>query len=384
MKKTIQILLGLLIGGFLLWFLFRGTDWNAVWAATRNANVAWLAAAFAAIMLSFFTRVQRWTSIVRTAKDVSFRSLFSATQIGFLANFTLPGRAGEVIRAVVLARLERIPFSKCFAFVALDRVTDLFGLIAIMLVSVIAFQPAGRVGLPPDIHVPDWAGALLEPDAIRSGAIGFSLLLLAVVGVFVVLYVSQSFALRVAAVLLGVAQSLVRATVAPMLRGLGNVLGARVRATGDRLGDADLVGLGTGMIREFAEGLHVFRSAADMSKAILFSLITWAVACFSYYCALRAFGFVEPWYTALIVTAMLSVAIALPGAPGFIGQFHFGIIIGIFVCIPDADYDVAKAVAIMSHLLNVLAVAIVGIWSLYREDFGLLELKRDADQRDED
>ncbi len=104
MKKAVQIIVGLVIGALLLWWVFRDTDWAEVGTALGAVHWGWLAVATLFVLFSFITRILRWRYIVRTAKPVSFRSMFSATQIGFMANFILPGRAGEVIRALVLSR----------------------------------------------------------------------------------------------------------------------------------------------------------------------------------------------------------------------------------------------------------------------------------------
>ena len=148
MKKNIQIILGLLIGVFLMWFLFRDTDWNEVWAALRKAHIGWLALGLFFILLGFVVRIWRWGYIVNPVTPVSFWHLFSATQIGFLGNFVLPARIGEVIRALALSRSQNIPFPKTVAYVALDRLTDLFGLVAVCIVTLIVFNPTQDVYLP--------------------------------------------------------------------------------------------------------------------------------------------------------------------------------------------------------------------------------------------
>ena len=102
MKRYIQAIIGLAIGIGLLWFLFRDTNPAEIRDALRGVSPVWLCISLAFIVLGFFTRVQRWSYIVRTAKFVSFRHMFSATQIGFMANFVLPARLGEVVRAVVV------------------------------------------------------------------------------------------------------------------------------------------------------------------------------------------------------------------------------------------------------------------------------------------
>jgi len=344
-RKQVQTLVGLAIGAFFLWLVFRRTDWGAVLASIRGIQKGWLLLSLLVLLGSFFSRVQRWSYIVRAGNSATFRSMFSATQIGFLANFTLPGRVGEVVRAVVLSRLARMPFSKCFAMVALDRVTDVIGLIAVLLVSTVAFRPGEDIKLPADIY-----GKPIPANIIRTGAVGASLFLVVVMGVLVLVYVNQRIVLRA-----------VDRSVSMVSRRLAR--------------------WAHGLLEQFAQGLHVFRSASDMAKAILLSLVTWALLLVSGACALAAFDFSWPWYAPFMMLGVGAVVNSLPGAPGFVGQFHFAVVVALKLTIPTLDTADAQAVAIVMHLLNLLPIAILGVFCLMWEDFRLVELTRDGVRR---
>lgn len=345
-KRAIQVSVGLAIGLGLLWLLFRDTEWSDVGAAIRDIHLGWFLIAQIPLWLSFPIRVQRWTYIVRTAEPVPFKSLFSATQIGFLANFTLPGRAGEAIRALVLTRLTSIKFSKAFAMVALDRVTDLFGLMAIIAVAIVAYQPAQDVVIPAETF--GTPGAItFSVTQYRIGAISAGIFLLAVVGAFVLLYVSRSLVLKMTHAVVGLVSKNLAKRVCEMLD-------------------------------HFADGLHVFRSPADMSKSIFISLITWAVSIIFLTCMLEAFRIDYPWYTAFVMQAILSFFISAPGAPGFVGQFHVPIVITLVMLVVGIDVDRAKAVAIVIHLMNLPPVGILGVYSLLTEHVGLFQLSKES------
>jgi uncharacterized protein (TIRG00374 family) len=342
MKKFFQLSIGMAFGGFLFWLLFRNTDWAAVGTALGEANHGWLLLSTLLVVVTFVTRIFRWGYIVRTAGPVSFRAMFSATQIGFLGNFTLPGRVGEVIRAAVLSRLTGLAFSRCFAFVALDRVTDLFGLFTVMIITLVFFNPTEPIVLP---ELP-WP---IDPDTIRMGAMGTGAVMLGIIACFVVLYLNKNFALRIVDATIG------RASQA---------LGVRMH----------------GMLEQFADGMHVFKSAGDMSRAIAWSLVTWGLGTACYDCTLRAFNIDVPWYTAFVIMAFLAVFISLPSTPGFVGPFHLGIVAAVLVVAPGTDLDVVKAAALIAHLLQLLPVLVVGCACLYMENLGLMELRRATDR----
>lgn len=347
MKRRIQMAVGALLTLLLLWFLFRGTDWHAVWVAISNASLPWLLLSVAIIVASFFLRAQRWSYIVRTAGPVPYSAIFDATQIGFLANFVLPARAGEAVRAVVLAKLAQLPVTKCLAFGFLDRVTDLFGLLVTLSITALAYSPEQAVVLPEGYQLPTWAGGLLEPAAIRNGA---ALVALAIVGLtvaMVIVYLNTRLALRLSDTVLG--------WVSPKL--------------------AEKV---HGLIQHFADGLHVLRSARALAGAVAFSLITWLAAALAIWAALEAFHIDGPWYTMFVVLGMTAIAISAPSTPGFVGAFHLGVMLGLFIAVDGIGVEVSKAFALITHLSNLVPIVVVGLYSLSRRRVGLFALQRDA------
>lgn len=348
MKKHVQTVIGLLIGIALIWFLFRDTNWSEVGAAIKQVHIGWLLFAHVPLCMSFVFRIIRWKYIVNSATPTSIRNLASATQIGFLANFTLPGRVGEAIRALVLTRLTQVPFSKTFAYVALDRVTDLFGLIAVMLVAIFAYKPVADVVIP--------ASTFGTPDDItfpaslyRSGAEGMGVLMFAIIASFVMLYVKKDFFISVVEKVAGIFSK--------------------------RIAD-----LGVHILSHFAEGLHVFKSPRDMFLAIFFSLLTWFMPIMIFWATLKAFHIDAPWYTPFVMQSILSVFIAVPGAPGFVGQYHVPVVITLVMVVPAMNIDHAKAFAIINHLIQLPPIIITGLYFLITDDFNITTLASEGEQ----
>lgn len=349
MKKYVLAVVGLILGVLMVWLLFRDTNWNEVLRAIRDVNYGLLLLSLVPITLAHPSRVRRWSFIVRAVHPASFREMFSATQIGFLANFVLPGRAGEVIRALVLTRLTRvIPFSQSFAFVAVDRLTDLVGLMAVMGVAILAFQPSHGVSIPPSTF------GTREPIAFtseeyRAGAAAVGAMLIVVMAGFAVLYTNRKIFLRISSAIFGLISK--------------------------RL--ADYV---NGMINHFADGLLIFRSPTDMLRCVSWSFVVWGLNLVGLTLSLMAFHIDFPWYTPVVMQAILSIFIAAPNTPGFVGQFHIPIVLALVMTVPGVDVSSAKAYAIVAHLLQFPPIIAFGVWSLMREHMGLLKLQSEGEQ----
>ena len=341
---AIRAIVGLLVAVALLWILFRDTDWSEIFAALRDVRLPWLLVAQLSVCTSLFLRVQRWTYVVRAVHPASYRSLFAATQIGLLANLAVPARAGEVVRAWVLSRLATIPLGQSLAMVTLDRVNDVIGLLAVILVAAMAFTGDADVEFP--------AGSFGNPEA----------------------FVVSSQWVR------PVAWTLAAAVLASMLLLVGlharrDAVLSRVRAVLARL-SAGMAERVVRLLASFAEGLRVFHSRGDLARAILWSLASWGADLASLSAIFVAFDLDFPWYAPWVVLSFVAVAILVPVTPGTVGQFHLPAVAGLLLSAPDVDPARAKAVAIVDHLWMLVPITALGLYCLVRERLGLAEVVR--------
>lgn len=352
-KRRIQFAVSLLIAAAIIWYLFRDVDWALLWSHTRSASIGWLLLGQVPIWLSFAGRIQRWKYIVRSAHpEARWRGMFSATQIGFLANFVLPARAGELIRPYVLTRLEGVPFTKGLAMTALDRVTDLVGLLAVLLVTMIGFRPPADVQIPREVLRTE--EPIVVPVAlIQQGATVLTLALVALIASLAVLYANQRLVARISDAILGV---------------ISRRLAGHVH----------------GMIVNFSEGLHIFRRGRDMLRSVMWSLATWGCFLVSSVCMLNAFGLEYAWYAPWVLQAMIAVGIGVPVSPGFVGQFQVSVMMGLILAVPGIGYEQALAIGLVTHVLNFLPVLIAGVGCLLLEDMSLKRLKEDTEMLQEE
>lgn len=117
--------------------------------AMRAASPIYLLLAFATYALFFLVRGVRWKLLFsNSAPDVRTSSTTSISAIGWLANSILPLKGGDVLRAALLARKEKVGLATSAATVGLERVLDLVGLaivaaLALLLLPHAATLPVG-------------------------------------------------------------------------------------------------------------------------------------------------------------------------------------------------------------------------------------------------
>lgn len=361
MKRFVQVVLSIVVGGALIWLLFHDTDWKALKESIASVAIGWLLLSQVPILLSFVTRIQRWRYIVRAAAPARFWGMFSSTQVGILVNFVAPMRLGELVRALALSRLEGIPLSKSLALAGLDRVTDIIGLVAIMLVAVAAFPRESNIVIPKETFAGMTTDYHVTSALINTGSLSIGIGLVVLIATLGTLYFQQAAMFRVHKAFF---QVLVR-----VLSGVSARLGRWVEILAAKLRH---------VLEQFAEGLHVFRSPSDMAKSAFFSLLTWGFFLMSTQCCLWAFHLDTPWYAAFVIQSMVAVSISVSVSPGFIGQFHLAIIVGVLLSLPSIGVADAKALAIVVHILNLFPIAVVGLICLVIDRARLFDIAREG------
>ncbi|ESU23693.1 hypothetical protein FEDK69T_10970 [Flavobacterium enshiense DK69] len=139
-KKTIGIVLPLLLGVFLVFYTynkFTDQQLEEMKGYFKNANYSFIAISSFFSIVSLAARGYRWRySLEHMGYLSSFPNNFSAVCIGYLMNYTVP-RSGEVSRALVLKKYNDIPFDKAFGTIIAERVIDLFILIGFIFTALI-------------------------------------------------------------------------------------------------------------------------------------------------------------------------------------------------------------------------------------------------------
>ncbi|MFV0417368.1 MAG: lysylphosphatidylglycerol synthase transmembrane domain-containing protein [Dysgonomonas sp.] len=135
LNNLIKIVLPLGLGIAIIYYLFRDINFGEVWAIVKEANWGILLFSLIFGLLGNTIRGYRWQLFIRPlGYNPKVSNLNYATYGGYAINFALP-RAGELWKCGAIAKEEKIPFTKAFGTMILDRIFDTITVFCITLVA---------------------------------------------------------------------------------------------------------------------------------------------------------------------------------------------------------------------------------------------------------
>ena len=303
----------LALAGLLLYFAFRGVDWTELGALLADADLRFVALAWALMTLAMALRSVRWGVLVRVRATPGFITMFWATTAGYVGNSYLPARAGDVLRSVLLARHLEIRKTFVLGTTVTERVLDAIAVVA-LAGAVVALLPV----------VPGW---------LASSSIGLSIAALV---------------------------ALLALLAAPRLAGwIERIAGHLPIAPRWR----------DGLVAMWHEFFNGARGIQNHGGAVAFGLLTvivWSIDAACMYAVATALGLdaLTPLLALLMLVALALSSVA-PSTPGYVGVYQF---VAVSVLTP---IGFAKAEALALVLLFQAAIyaavtpwGLIGLWRL--------------------
>ncbi|MEA3199128.1 MAG: glycosyltransferase AglD [Thermoplasmata archaeon] len=117
--------------------------------ALSRASPVYLGLAVLAYAAFFVLRGWRWKTLFsQSAPDVRLSSTTGITAVGWLANSIVPLKGGDVLRAALLAKKEKVGLGPAASTVALERVLDMLGLAIVAAIGLFMIPDDTRAALP--------------------------------------------------------------------------------------------------------------------------------------------------------------------------------------------------------------------------------------------
>jgi uncharacterized protein (TIRG00374 family) len=271
--KNWKTVVGAAVSALFLYLAFRSVHPGELARALGRVDYRLVVPAMLLALSSLVLRAVRWRYLLLPVKSIGIPSLYYAIGIGSMVNIALPARLGEIVRAHAIGKKEEISRSAAFATIVLDRVFDGFALL--FFLAIVALFGSG--------YFQGWLA-----NAGMVAIAGYCVAL----AVLVLLRTHTHVAVRWAEV---------------VLRPFPGAVQTKLLA----------------VLRAFVEGLGIFRSAKNMIAAIVLSPIVWLPNVAMIYLLMASAGIHLSVLVSILLLVALCVGVALPSAPGFIGNVQF-------------------------------------------------------------
>jgi glycosyltransferase 2 family protein len=319
---AIRQALGWLIAAACLVWVFHGIQGDRLLRQMKSISWSWIAAAVAFDILSYGWQGVRWRFLLRPVGNVPVLHATQAVYVGLLTNEIVPLRAGELVRAYIVSRREKVPFIAVIPSIAVERFFDgLWLAVGIALVAIF-------VQLPPNL--------LKAADVLGVAIIAAAALL-----IYLVARRKKANAARPAA-----------PAGRSVLRRLSSLIGA------------------------VAEGIRTIGT----TRYFYFSLFTTPLInicqIIAFWLVMKGYGLhLSPW-TGAAVFLVMYFGTALPNAPSNVGTYQFFTVLGLSLF--GVDKTTATGFSVVVFVILTAALWIVGLASLAGTGVGIREIRRDV------
>lgn len=318
--------LGLVVSLIAITFIVVQMNVERFVSALISADYRFLIPCILFLLLGLFTRAIRWRVLL--ANQLPFDRAFSIMNVAYLVNGVLPLRIGEVARIYLTTRVKKpIPAMQTASTIVVERLLDLLAVVVMMLLA-LTVAP-----VPQELRI--------------AGAFGAGM----AIGGFIVLII--------------VARQ--RDTTEQFISWL--IIKVPIL---DRLNLSRFV-------KDFIDGLMPILNFSSLSRAILWTVISWIVSVMAGYVLMFAFFEQGDLTATMLYIAAAAFAIALPAVPGNIGTYEASILLAL-VALGYEQSDTAIAFAITVHAVNVFVHASTGVVGFMREGISLNQLRTGVQQ----
>ena len=318
--------IGFVISGLAVGIFFVKFDMGEVRTSLARAD-GW-AMAFAALVFlaSYLVRGLRWKLLLHPLKVLPWSRVRDVLMVGFMLNCTLPARAGEIARPLLLWKLCGTSRRGGLATVGVERIFDGFCLVGMLSAVALVFE---------------------VPSGIRDA--GYVVTAVMTAGLAIVLWLAFHHTSAFAAA--------------------DRALFFLPQHARERV---------LGFFERFVAGTGALRQPRLVLGVGLTTLCIWCMEVVVYLTVMRGFGIELPVWCSVIVMAAVNFSIAVPSAPAYIGVYEAGcggavVALSRLLAYP-MTWEQALSYAIGLHLLVVAVIIGAGLVLMWRLGLSLGDL----------
>lgn len=321
MNRIIKFLIGLLISIAGLWYALHGFNWEEFIEALKYVNYWYLVGAIAIQFITVWIRALRWQWLMQPIKKLPMNTLFDATLISYFGNMVLPLRMGEVLRAYVVSSKFNISTSKILGTIVIDRVLDM---LALMVFAIFFVFNSDLLNVPQSLIV-------------------FSILITIASFIFLIYIGSKN-------------------PDYGSTKSKYTVLNSRM---GSKLYD---------IITNLLSGLSVLTKTPKKIGVYSSIAFLWSLYFFSFMLMIKAVNLDIGIISSGVLYVMLTIAISIPAAPGYVGTYH-ATCVAVLTNIYNIDLAASQTFALISHATVFIPFVIVGAIIFVKNSLNFSKIK---------
>lgn len=265
-------MIGILIGLGCVAILLKQVDLRQSWTALGRLNGPFLLVPLAVFLVNLPLRAWRWHLIFPASQRPTFVSCLTVLGISNMANFLLPGRAGDLARCALIGGSSSLSEgSRALATLAVEKVLDGLALIGMVLFAMWA------------IHPPHWVIELIRIATLIFGGALILLVLLRYKTGTLIQYVRRAFHVTHLSFL-------------------------------EEKFDS--------VLTSFADGLTPVGSATQMLVLLTLTAGIWTTEATLVWGLAGSLGIAVSLKSALVACAILGLGLMIPAAPGGLGTYE--------------------------------------------------------------
>lgn len=312
--KRWQFILGLLISAVFLFFALRGLDFQEVWSVLQTAEYFWLLPAILVYFFGLWLRALRWKIFLDPINNIKTGKIFSTVCIGYMGNNIYPARLGELLRAYILKKEEKIAVSTSLATIIIERIFDGIVMLGFILLNLsVVSQMSHSADIRQTIQtVSTWAAILFT--------VAFILFIFSAVFPDVFSNIFRKF--------------------------FGILLPKKASKTVQKI------------INTFFTGVQSLSSPVSTIYALMLTIAIWLLETVFYWIIMLAFPFQVSFGTLMLMNGFLNLFTIIPSSPGYIGTFDApGIAL---LSALGIDHQFAAGYTLLLHAVLWLPVTLAG------------------------
>ena len=310
-----RIVFGVIVSGLFIYLTIRGLDWEQVFEHLKTLNPLWFGLTVFFTFVAMYLRGVRWAMLLSPYKKIPSLYLFSIELVGYMVNYLLPGKLGEVVKSYVADEDRNISKGVVFGTVVVERILDL------------AFILLLGVFLPTELKA--------RVPVVKKISIGALILLFVVLGGILIMHQFRE-----------------KLTQKDYRGWIGKVMLS---------------------LEKFSHGLDVIGSPSVLLRAFIVTALVWFFTFLQLYVLMPGMGIRPDMALSLFAMFLFTLGITIPSSPGDIGPFHYFITIALVS--GGIQKDLAFAYAVVYHLSQFITVVPSGILIFLTKGLSWKEVK---------